>query len=129
MVISLKEQQRLETLRMQVSKLEQRVMREAAKRQQRLLALPGKFGYDSLEELITALNATKRTAGGSTANSNRRRRRAIITKEIREEVRKLTNQGRTGAEIAKAVGVSIPSVANIKRALGLSRPRKLQKSG
>lgn len=48
-------------------------------------------------------------------------KRAVINAEVRAEVKKLVESGRTGAEIAKAVGISLPSVQNIKKALGLVR--------
>jgi DNA-binding CsgD family transcriptional regulator len=43
---------------------------------------------------------------------------------MRAEVKKLVSEGRTGGEIAKAVGISLPSVQNIKKALGLVGKRK-----
>lgn len=48
-------------------------------------------------------------------------RRAVITDDTRYQVKRLTEAGKTGAEIAKAVGISLPSVQNIKKALGLIR--------
>jgi DNA-binding CsgD family transcriptional regulator len=38
---------------------------------------------------------------------------------VRAEVKKLFEAGQTGAEIANAVGISLPSVQNVKKALGL----------
>ena len=59
-------------------------------------------------------------AGGK----RQRRRRAKITNETRTQVKKLVEAGKTGAEIAKTVGISLPSVQNIKKALGLVQSRK-----
>ena len=49
----------------------------------------------------------------------KRRNRAVITDETRAQVKKLIKAGKTGREIAKAVGVSMASVNNLKKALGL----------
>ena len=59
---------------------------------------------------------TKNGRGG-----NGRRRRAKITDETRDELKKLVQAGKTGNEIAKTLGISLPSVQNIKKALGLVR--------
>jgi DNA-binding CsgD family transcriptional regulator len=42
---------------------------------------------------------------------------------MREEVKKMVEAGKTGSEIAKAIGVSLPSVQNIKKKLGLVKAR------
>ena len=47
----------------------------------------------------------------------------MITDQTRSQVKKMVNDGKTGAEIAKAVGISLPSVQNIKKALGLVKER------
>ena len=51
------------------------------------------------------------------------RTRAKITDETRAEVKKLVEAKKTGAEIAKTLGISLPSVQNIKKALGLVKAR------
>jgi hypothetical protein len=43
----------------------------------------------------------------------------VITDETRAKVKALVEAGKTGAEIAAEVGISLPSVQNIKKALGL----------
>ena len=48
---------------------------------------------------------------------------AKITDQTRSEVKKLVEGGKTGAEIAKALKISLPSVQNIKKALGLVKAR------
>ncbi len=53
------------------------------------------------------------------AVAGERRKRAVITDETRAEVKRLVEAGKTGAEIAQALGISLPSVQNIKKALGL----------
>ncbi len=49
----------------------------------------------------------------------KRRKRAVITDATKAEVKKLVEAGKSGGEIAKAVGISLPSVQNVKKALGL----------
>jgi hypothetical protein len=85
-----------------------------------LAALPGKFGFDSVAAFLKAVKA----AGGKHRDAApKRRRRAVITDATRAEVKKLTEAGKTGAVIAKALGISLPSVQNIKKALGLVKAR------
>jgi hypothetical protein len=94
-----------------------------------LAALPAKFGFESVKDFIKAVGAAAgggragRPAKGKTGKSGRRRR-AVITDATRAEVKKLSEAGKTGAEIAKAVRISLPSVQNIKKALGLVKARK-----
>ncbi len=57
-----------------------------------------------------------------------RKPRAKITDATRAKVKKMAGEGKTGSEIAKALGISLPSVANIKKQLGLTRPRAKVKS-
>jgi DNA-binding CsgD family transcriptional regulator len=53
-----------------------------------------------------------------------RRKRATITDATRAEVKTMVEAGKTGAEIAAALGISPPSVQNIKKALGLVKAGK-----
>lgn len=53
-----------------------------------------------------------------------RRRRAKITDAVRTKVRKLVKAGKTGSQVANVLGISLPSVQNIKKALGLVKPAK-----
>jgi hypothetical protein len=87
-----------------------------------LRALPAKYGFDNVQDFIAAV----RNAGGGkgkTARGRKRRTRAVITDAMRAEVKKLATAGKTGAEIAAAVGISVPSVQNIKKAFGLVKAR------
>ena len=49
---------------------------------------------------------------------------AAITDAVRAEVKALVKAGKTGSQVAKALGISLPSVQNIKKALGLVRKSK-----
>ncbi len=125
---SLKE---LAAAKAKVAELEQKV---ASELQGELRALPARFGFDSVNAFIAAVQAASgkrrgrkpgsaKVVGGSTS-AGKRRKRAKITDETRAEVKKLVDAGKTGNEIAKSLGISLPSVQNIKKALGLVKKRK-----
>ena len=100
----------------------------AAELNQELAALPGQFGFDDVQAFIKAVKAA---AGGkrrgpkakAATGGKKRRTRAVITDATRAQVKKLVEGGKTGSQIAKAVGISLPSVHNIKKALGLVKKK------
>jgi hypothetical protein len=105
--------------------------RSIAKRlQKELSSLHDKYGFSSIQEFVKAL---KGAASGSSKKSGRgkaakvpgakRRKRAVITDETRASVKKLVEAGKTGSQIAKTLGISLPSVQNIKKAQGLVKAR------
>lgn len=115
----------LEAARAKLASLEEAVRSEMNKE---LAALPAKFGFDSTDAFIDAVRAatggrSARGAGRRGAPGKKRRQRAVITDETRGQVKKLVEAGKTGSEIAKQVGISLPSVQNIKKALGLVKKR------
>lgn len=95
-----------------------------------LAALPSKYGFDSLPAFFDAVKAASRgksrnpAKGKPAAGGSKRRKRAVITAETKAKVKSLVEGGKTGAEIAKLVGISLPSVQNIKKDLGLVKARK-----
>jgi transposase len=103
-----------------------------AKRLHRELAsLHKTYGYGTINDFVKALKAS---TGGSTPKARKgkkapkgakaaRRRRAVINDETRANVKKLVESGKTGSQIAKSLGISLPSVQNIKKALGLVKAR------
>jgi DNA-binding NarL/FixJ family response regulator len=111
-----------------------------AERSKELAALPTQYGFTNVSEFLAAVQAAtggrrsprrgrRGRAPSSPATTKRvgrggRRRRAKITDETRDQVKQLVKEGNTGAEIAKALGISVPSVQNIKKALGLVHARK-----
>jgi hypothetical protein len=121
----------LEAAKARLAELQRAVAQQLRKE---LAGLPAKYGFASASEFARAVAAAsggrgRRGAGrrGRPAGPGRRagrRRRAVITDAVRAEVKKLSEAGRTGAEIAKTVGISLPSVQNIKKALGLVKARK-----
>jgi hypothetical protein len=89
-----------------------------------LRSLPGKYGFDSVSDFIKAVKAAGGGRSGKKgAGPSGKRTRAVITDETRAQVKKLVAAGKTGAEIAGSVGISLPSVQNIKKALGLVKSR------
>lgn len=87
-----------------------------------LAALPSRYGFRDVKSFARAVKgASVRTSNGETAH--RPRKRATITDAMRSEVKRLVEEGKTGAAIASLVGISLPSVQNIKKAFGLVRTR------
>lgn len=106
-----------------------RLQKGLIKFNQKLVALPGKYGFKSMDDFIEALRRAAADAGqvpsakrkGTKAAAGRKR--AKITPEVKEKVKALLKEKKAGAEIAKAVGISLPSVQNIKKELGLVKKR------
>ncbi len=95
-----------------------------------LSALPAKYGFDNLPAFFEAVKAASRgkvrgqAKPAPATGGKKRRKRAVITGETKSKVKSLVESGKTGAEIAKLVGISLPSVQNIKKSLGLVKARK-----
>ncbi len=98
-----------------------------------LAKLPGDFGYDNLNAFLKAVKAAY-GKGGKAAKSGKaaakapkakaaKGKRAKITDEVKAQVKALAEAGKTGQEIAKALGISMPSVQNIKKAFGMVKAR------
>jgi hypothetical protein len=104
-----------------------------AKRMRRELAtLHENYGFDSLGDFIKALKGAsgsgprrkgRRGRPAKATDKVKRRKRSVITDETRTSVKKLVEAGKTGSQIAKALGISLPSVQNIKKAIGLVKAR------
>jgi hypothetical protein len=101
-----------------VARLEQALAKELA-------SLPSAYGFESLKEFVAAIKAAggggKRAGRPKEATAPKTRKRARITDSIRAKVGKLVKARQTGSQIAKALKISLPSVQNIKKALGLVR--------
>lgn len=116
----------LEALRKKTAALEAEVAQE---RNGELKNLPAEYGFESVDDFVAAVleaagKRRGRKPGSAAAAGGKRRPRATITDETRAEVKKLVQSGKTGAEIAETLGISLPSVQNIKKALGLVKGRK-----
>ena len=123
----------LESAKAKVAALEAALSTE---RMAALASLPGQYGFDDIETFVVALRSaggkrrgrkpgkTAKAPAAAAAGGRRRRTRAKITDATRAEVKKLVEAGKTGGEIARSVGISLPSVQNIKATLGLVKKRK-----
>src|ERR1700678_2943764 len=113
----------LATAKSRISELERSI---AAGLKRELAELPGQYGFDSVAPFIRELKAAagKRGRPANKSVQKKRRKRAKITNATRAGVRKLVGAGKTGSQIASALGISLPSVQNIKKALGLVRGYK-----
>jgi hypothetical protein len=122
---------KLEATKAQVAALEKSV---AAELTRELASLHRRYGFANLASFFKAVRAAASGRGGArraaaagpgrAVAGRKRRRRAVITDATRAEVKKLSEAGKTGAEIAKAVRISLPSVQNVRKALGLVKSRK-----
>lgn len=117
--------QKLQQYQREMAKLE----KEVARFNRKLLAVPAKYGFKSVDAFIDALRAAKggsakASAGKVAAAAAGRKPRAKITPELKQKLKALVGEGKTGGQIAKTLGISLPSVQNIKKELGLVKARK-----
>jgi hypothetical protein len=116
----------LQAAKAKVAELETTLAKE---RRQKLANLPAEFGFDSLGEFIKAVkqasgSSRKGPSAKSTGKGKKRSKRARITPEVKDKVKSMVNAGKTGAQIADELGISVPSVQNIKKEFGLVKSRK-----
>jgi hypothetical protein len=127
----------LSALKAKVQKQEAALSSERTKS---LKSLHLDYGFNTSEELIAAIKASAGPArgkpgpkpksaqpdlgGGVDVTKKRKGKRAKITSEIKAKLKDLVKADKTGAEIAKTLGISLPSVQNIKKELGLVKARK-----
>lgn len=114
------------------AKIAQAEAKLAADRVAALAKLPGDYGYDNLNAFIKALKAAAGKAGkgkkvkaakAPKAPKAAKRTRAKITPELKAQVIAAVQEGKSGAEISKSLGLSLPSVQNIKKEAGLVKAR------
>lgn len=117
----------LEAARAKVAELENSLAKE---RKQQLAGLPKEYGFDSIDDFVKALRTAssgprrgRKAKAAAPAASKKRSKRARITPEMKEKVKAAVSAGKTGAEIAKEFGISVPSVQNIKKEFGLVKSR------
>ena len=107
-----------------LEKYEQKVdalRREIERFRRELRSLPGQYGFGSMAAFIKELHRAEKAAGGKRGGG--RRKRAKITPETKQKVKALVAAKKTGRAIAAQLGISLPSVQNIKRELGLVKKR------
>lgn len=111
----------------------------AADRVAALAKLPADYGFDDINEFVKAVKdaygkGSSKVKSGRKAKSSdvakeskggkgERGKRTKITDAIKAQVKALAEAGKTGSEIASSLGISAPSVQNIKKALGLVKAR------
>ena len=114
------------------AKIAQAEAKLASDRVAALSKLPGDYGYSSLNDFIKALKAAAGKAGkgkkskaakAAKAPKPAKRTRAKITPELKQQVIAAVQAGQSGAEISKSLGISLPSVQNIKKEAGLVKAR------
>lgn len=115
----------IEAAKAKIAALEKSIATELNKE---LASLPAKYGFDSVKAFADAVKAAgapgKVRPVAKPAAVDKKRTRAVITDATRAEVKKLVEAGKSGSAIAKALKISLPSVQNIKKALGLVKARK-----
>lgn len=116
---------KLEQLREYQKKMAQ-IEKELASFHRKLAALPAKHGFRSMDAFIDALRSAAKSGGARSAPkaAGGRKPRAKITPEVKQKVKALVGEGKTGSQVAKLLGISVPSVQNIKKELGLVKARK-----
>ena len=119
--------QQLAAYRAKVEKLEKSISDERAAL---LRGLHLETGFASRDELIDALRglggARRGPKPGAKAarSGGKRKRRAKITPELREQIIAAVKAGGTGNAVARKFDISLPTVQNIKRDAGLTKKRK-----
>ncbi len=118
----------LEQAKAKVQQLEEAVSRGL---HSALASLPDEYGFESVDAFVSAVKTAAGIRNGkpgrpakAPAAGAKRRRRATLTPAVRKAVVRLVKAGRTGAEIAATLQISLPSVQNIKKAAGLVRGSK-----
>jgi len=128
---------KLEALKAETQKLEQSIQN---RRPSELAGLPEAYGFSSLNEFVKAVKAAYGKGGKRKApaakpakkgrvakvkevKEKKARTRARITDEVKAKVKQLVEEGKSGSQIAKAIGISLPSVQNIKKAFGLVKSK------
>jgi|SRR5271157_1955533 len=127
MTMVTKQIKELEATKAKIVALEKTIAKRLHKE---LATLHKSYGYSSLDDFVKALRAATGLKGRKSpgrpakgAAKAKRRRRAVITDATRTSVKKLVESGKTGSQIAKVLRISLPSVQNIKKALGLVKAR------
>ena len=119
------------------AKLVQAEAKLAADRVAALAKLPREYGYANLNDFIKALTSAvgkagngKKSKGAKSVKAAKpakaktgKRKRAKLTAELKQQVIAAVQAGDSGAKIAKAFGISLPSVHNIKKEAGLVKTR------
>jgi uncharacterized protein YukE len=97
-----------------------------------LAALPAQFGFDSAQAFADAVVKASATGGRPARKAGRpkgasqpkaKRKRSVVTDELRNQVKQLAEAGQTGQQIKAATGLSLPTIQLIKKSFGLVKSR------
>ncbi|MCH8540257.1 MAG: transposase family protein [Opitutales bacterium] len=108
-------QQEIERKKQELAELEKQAVEQ---RKAKLLGLHKEVGLNSIDELISELEAA---AGRKSPSKGKGRGR--ITPELREKIGEALRGGASGSQVAREFGISTASVQNIKQDLGLVKKR------
>ncbi len=106
--------QQIETFKKRITALEKQVEKQ-------LSELHIKYGFSTVDDFVAAVKNVNSKDPGK--NSGCKRNRTIITPALKQKVVEALKAGRTGEEVAETSGISLPSVYNIKKAVGLTKAR------
>jgi len=107
----------LENYKNKIAELEAAI---EAERREKLATLHETVGLTSVEELIEALQ--------SLGASGKRGKRTRITPAMKEQIGKALKDGEKGSAVARKFGVSVPTIQNIKKELGLVKKTAKKRS-
>lgn len=108
---------RIESYKTRIAALEGKLFGELSK-------LPRKYGFSNADDFVEAVKQATRKAPKTAKSRGRKRKpRAKITDATRQKVKSLVAAKKTSAAIATELNISVPSVQNIKKALGLVKKR------
>jgi len=83
------------------------------------------FATPALRDVLQRWKSTERADRWAGSGGSYRKRRALITPELRERIiREIKLSGKTAAEIAKQFGISASSVNNMKQRFRLTHRKK-----
>jgi hypothetical protein len=112
--------QEIEQYKTKIAELEKELVNE---RKQKLASLHSDLGYGSRAELIAALQGLeskpRRGKGSAGAAKKPRGKRARITPEMRDQIKQALLAGKKGSDVAREFKISVPTVQNIKKEIGL----------
>ncbi len=113
-------QSRITELRAQLAAEENKV---TTAKLERLKTLHTTVGMENPMELIKSLKAIEAGLNPFEVTNGGGRTRATITDETRAKVKDMVGRKMTGEQISAQLGISVPSVQNIKKGLGLINAR------
>lgn len=98
----------IEEYKEKIAQLEEAI---EAERRAQLMNLHAELGYQNPQKLIEALQEATR--------ASRKGKRTVISEELRDQIKQALLAGNSGAATAREFGVSVPTIQNIKKELGL----------